>query len=1186
MNLVFRRALLVLLFPLGLAALAPSPLTGRYRQRIWTVVDGLPQNSVYGLAQDKDGYLWVGTLGGLARFNGHEFKTYPSNVNDNLPSDRIIQLWCDPEGRLWIGTENHGTLWMQAGRFFKLSNDRDVAGAWARTYQWERGGTFLIGTSRGLFRMSRDSNTRWRAHLLLTGRLVTWIYQDHEGTMWLGTDRGLWRAAGASFEPVRSTPTGISWVFCVTEHPQGIYWIGTSKGLYRMEGARWSLFQLANEKNPPSIQNLYLDRRGNLWAAAAQDGVYRLHPDASGREMLQEFFPIPRPMTLFEDREGSMWVGTDGNGVYQFTEGIVEAIGGPQSVLEVSTTTVLDDGEGGWWVGTYRRGLAHVTPHKIIFPEEHGLLEAEAVLALYRDPSGTLWIGTQDRGLLLLKNGRMEPGPYLPGGIRPVQAIAGDMTGRIVIGTHSGLFFFDPTHRSLRMAERTQDLTIRNILVAGSTLWLATDSGVVAWSPSGMERWDRSRGLSHNSIRALYRDRQGTLWIGTYGGGLNRLAHGKLTSLSTADGLFDNMISFIAEDDHGRLWLTGNQGIFRVALETLDAVAEGRQSQLVGMLLTEQDGMRVRECNGGGQPAGAFAPDGRLAVPTVDGIAIVNTREETRNPLPPPVHIEAFLAGDRLLPQDPPPVLPPGPAHIEIRFAALSWVAPAEVRYRIKLEGLDVHWSPPQETNRAYYNNLPPGNYIFRVKGCNNDGVWNTHGAAFAFRILPHYYQTAWFLACCLGSLVLAFFGAFQIHTLALRRRERTLEDQVKARTAELEELQALTGKINEVVLLEEVLMHVEAAFHGLVPFDQFWFTAYDQEKNVLSIVLARSFPGDMGTHPEPLPIRTGGRLEAILQSGAPTILELPSTADSSTSDGLDTLLSGKGLGSVLAVPSRIQGHPVGILLFGSHARGVYTQNHIRLIGQVAGQVATIIEKTRLFEELMQMNEMKDRFFGMAAHDLRHPLGALMMYLELLRDNAIGPLSEDQDRYIRAMGDACKSMSKLINDLLDYSALESGALAMNLQSVNLADLISGILGDYRMLAAQKEISVEAILPESVPSLYADAMRIRQVLDNMASNAVKFSHVGGRIRIGLEVEETLLRVRITDHGVGIAGEDRHRLFQPFFKGSRRSPSGEKSTGLGLALCRRIVDAHFGTIGFECREGETEFYFTLPLMSEFN
>ncbi len=315
-----------------------------------------------------------------------------------------------------------------------------------------------------------------------------------------------------------------------------------------------------------------------------------------------------------------------------------------------------------------------------------------------------------------------------------------------------------------------------------------------------------AQGLTGNPIRDIHETADGALWLATYGGGLTRFKDGRFVTLTTAQGLHDNFLARILEDERGNFWMSSNRGIFRVSAPELNEFADGKRRAVQSSVYGVTDGMKSSECNGGGQPAGARTPDGRLWFPTINGVAAVDPQQI--NPLPPPVVIENIVIdgadGHNVAAQGE-LTIPPGQGRLEVHYTALSFVAPQKVRFKYQLEGYDADWRDAGAQRVAYYNGLPPGRYRFRVIASNNDGIWNETGAVLAVRLRPHFYQTGLFYFGCVAAVGLLGWGLYRLRVRQLVQRTHELEATVTARTTKvveqnepLEETNAELTQVND----------------------------------------------------------------------------------------------------------------------------------------------------------------------------------------------------------------------------------------------------------------------------------------------------------------------------------------------------------------------------------------------------
>jgi len=454
----------------------------------------------------------------------------------------------------------------------------------------------------------------------------------------------------------------------------------------------------------------------------------------------------------------------------------------------------LEGRDGSIWIGSYQ-GLNRLKDGRITLATTQEGLSNNHVLSLWEDESGTLWIGTES-GLSRRERGRIQPFSPMEAMSRvAVHAIIGNGRGALWIGTSNGLF-------------RLQAGTTRTFF--------------------------KSDGLSSNVIGALYEDRDGTLWIGTSGGGICRYQQGVFKAITTADGLPDDTISQIIEDDRGYLWLGSNKGILRVNKKELDDFASGGMRSFSLMVYGTIDGMKSGECNGGSQPSAWRCRDGRLLFATVKGMVTIDPADLRLNPLPPPVHIERVVIDRQIRAAAAAVRVPPGRGELEFHYAGLSFLQPSKVRFKYRLEGYDNDWTDAGARRVAYYTNIPPGQYRFRVIASNNDGIWNQEGAAFAFYLAPHFYQTYPFYMLCAVLLLLAGVGVYGLRVRQLKAAKRKLELLVAQRTSELE---TANQKLEQLAILDG-LTGIANHRRGMEFLDRQWKQMARQEMPVSLVLL------------------------------------------------------------------------------------------------------------------------------------------------------------------------------------------------------------------------------------------------------------------------------------------------------------------------------------------------------------
>lgn len=418
-------------------------------------------------------------------------------------------------------------------------------------------------------------------------------------------------------------------------------------------------------------------------------------------------------------------------------------------------------------------------------------------------------------------------------------------------------------------------------------------------------------------------------------------------------------------------------------------------------------------------------------------------------------------------------------------------------------------------------------------------------------------------LALGRGELPVSFHVPGSDEVADLARALAQVSSSLEARFEELRRLVQVTQQVNAGLVLDEVLDHVYDSFRSILPYDRIGFSLLDEGGAVVRARWARSEAPEMQIttgYSAPL---AGSSLEQLLTTLEPRIINDLSAylADHPTSGSTQKIVA-EGMRSSLTVPLVALGRAVGFMFFSSLRRNTYTEGHVEIFRQIAGQLAVCVEKGRLYQQLIELNETKSRFLGMAAHDLRNPISVVRGYVELLRDGSLGP--EHTARVLDIMDSACGKMLALIADLLDLTAIEEGRLVLDPIPIDVGAWLHNSLRGLTLLAQRKNIAVEVDVAPDAGTFVVDPRRLDQVLGNLVSNAVKFSPGGTRVdvRVSRHGDEVVLAVE--DQGPGIRPEDMDKLFVRFAKTAVRPTAGEASTGLGLAITKSIVQAHGGVV----------------------
>jgi ligand-binding sensor domain-containing protein/signal transduction histidine kinase len=795
----------------GESGLAPSD----YRIDVWQTADGLPGNTVTAIQQTPDGYLWVGTLNGLVRFDGVRFRVF--GESSDLPTTRVLSLLAARNGALWIGTDGGGLVRCQDGRFETFGPREGAAAGETVTALAEDGaGRIWVGTSSGLKCWQNGRFIEDRAVRSQRGVPVTGVTAAGDALWVVAERRLLTRTADADLgQPHATDPSSFSSVLTAELGRSGLLWFGGPNGyIGAVSNTTVHVFREQPGQLLETVWTLCETRNGDVWAGTANGGLRRLRHGMFTSLTTVEGLSDNSVRCLFEDQEGSLWVGTVGGGLNRVKPRRLTTYTTRDGLAHNVVMSLAEDADGTLWIGSNCGGLS-VRRDGIFSPMYTSyLLDNECIWSLLPGPDASLWVGTWGGGLYRVQGREVANFSIARGGDDdPVIALSDDGAGGLWVGTMRGLKRF--RDRNVIADLRTNGLPavpITSMIPESAGLWIGTGgAGVFHFDGHTPTGFGRSNGLPGNWVRTLFRDRTGILWIGT-GSGLARMQNRRLTAFGRAQGLPDEVISQILEDDAANLWLGSNQGIFRVARRELDAVAEGRATRVNPIAYGRAEGLESLECTGGFHPSGLRSRDGRLWFSTVKGLVAVDPANISINERPPPVVIEQVLVdGVRLSARaNQPLMLGPGGPRVEIHYAALSLVAPERNRFKYRLDGLETVWVEAGAQRVAAYPGLSPGRYEFRVLACNNDGIWNEQGASLRFVVQPRLWQTWWFRTLTAFGLLGAV--AWGVRTTALQRFRRKLARLQQRHAVEQERMRIardihdeLGANLTRIALLSEV---------------------------------------------------------------------------------------------------------------------------------------------------------------------------------------------------------------------------------------------------------------------------------------------------------------------------------------------------------------------------------------------
>jgi signal transduction histidine kinase/ligand-binding sensor domain-containing protein len=1108
---------------LSLTALSGQEIKFEYL----TADNGLSQNSISCILQDKRGFMWFGTSNGLNRFDGCSFINYYANVKDScsIAGNAIGTVYEDREGNIWIGTDNGMSLY---------NRDHD---------------NFI-----NFRHQDNDSNS-------LSGLIISCFCEDSKLRLWVGSVGGglnLFDRAGKKFKHFRhndTDPNSLSSnaVHVLIEDTKGRIWVGSEGGglsLFNEEGLNFINFK-HDDANPASFSsnNVFsfgMDNSGNLWAGTLENGICQINLNPEGTYTFSSYKPntkdfrrfkilsicsdmsdglwigtenggldffdlknrvfrnyhvekdIPGSLNnnsihaIYKDKTGNLWVGTYTGGVNVVKKNMKNIKtyrnipGNDNSLSNDATVCFFEDTDGSLWIGTDGGGVTHwdrKTNTMNSFTTKNSGLKSDAVMAICKDGDNDIWMGGWGCGLNLYnrKNHSLTTFSHENNGLpnNNIRDLMVDNKGQIWVSFGGiGFALFDKQHLSFKVyTPENSRLPSQWIICIRKdfygNLLIGHQRGFTIFNPKNgsfenfSQNEDDGNALSENQVNTILVAQDSTIWLGTING-LNWFnpAIRKFTAFYIQEGLPNNYIEGLAEDKHGHIWISTAGGVSDFNPVTKKFKNYNLSDGLQGKNFTRNSCFTSSKGEilfGGPNGFNIIQPDSLFDNPNIPpivitGLTIFNKPVKVGEPGSP--LLLDISQSDKI-------VLSYRQSVFSLEFVALDYTAPTQNQYAYYLEGFEHDWNYIGTKHSATYTNLDPGNYVFHVKGSNNDGKWDEKGVSLQISITPPYWKTWWFKLIVLIFIVILIRSYVGMRTYLISKNNVRLEAQVKERTKELdlknELLVQQTNDLNETnVLIEERQQQIE-----------------------------------------------------------------------------------------------------------EQAEELMTQKD---------------ELERINSELQEINVTKDKFFSIIAHDIKNPFLTILGYSELLQNN-FSRWSEDKKiQIVNLLDTTSKNIYELLENLLQWSTSQRGAIEFIPEKYRLTEEINYVIMLFKNSADEKEIKIVFDVTDENIFVHVDVRMLHTILRNLINNAVKFTNRGGLVEVVAGVDCKFAFIKVIDNGVGISAENLDKLFRIDSHHNSEGTNKEKGTGLGLILSKEFVEKHGGKIWVESEEGVgSTFNFTLPLFT---
>jgi ligand-binding sensor domain-containing protein/signal transduction histidine kinase len=750
-------------------AVAPSGFT----RKVWQTQDGLPEQTVQAFAQTPDHYLWIGTTGGLLRFDGARLTVFDVENTPQLGTNSVFSLMVSRDGSLWIGTEGGGLLRYEAGRFHVYGAQDGLSDGFVRALLEDRQGTIWVGTDNGLLRFDGGKFKRVDGMDGQPTIAVHAIAEDHLGRLWVGGSRLLCFDRNELREYRLPGVSSQNRVKSILETKDGTIWVGTVSGLDRLRPGAGVFERISGIQG--TVRVLRQTSDGMFWVGMIGGGIRSIKGYDSVTMTAADTLPSNTVLSVFEDDERNVWIGTQA-GMERLTRTPVRIALLPQTV-DSDFGTIYADHDGTIWVvstDVFRMRNGAIEPYR--FPGLGNI----SVRNVFRDRSGALWVGTDGDGIvrmgeknmlwLTTKNGLTN---------NFIRAILQSRDGSMWIATDEGLSHWTPRgFTNYRMSDGLSYFSTRALLEdRNGDVWVGTDRGLNRIHAGAIVHDAATQGLNQRKVWSIHEDPDGGLWFGTRDDGLYRWKQGKLTHLTTDQGLASNSIYQVIEDAKGGFWISGPNGISQVNRHELDEIADYPDRRVSVTFFGISNEVSAAQIYGGRQPSGCVDAQGNVWFPTNRGpIHILGDFAD--HPTPPPVAINEVSVNGRPVAANRPVVLYPGNSRLEVVYAPVLLRSQDEVRFRYRLEGFDTGWIDSATRRVATYTNLPPGRYTFRVAAFEGNNALNASEASLAIVQRPLFYRTPWFIVICMLFITVLILGIYRFRLWQIRMRFEAVLDE------------------------------------------------------------------------------------------------------------------------------------------------------------------------------------------------------------------------------------------------------------------------------------------------------------------------------------------------------------------------------------------------------------------------
>jgi signal transduction histidine kinase/ligand-binding sensor domain-containing protein len=1237
----------------------------QYSFKNYSLEEGLPQSEVFSLIQDKKGNLWLGTNGGgISRFNGTEFVSY--DRKHGLADNNIRALFQDSKEILWIGTSK-GISSFNGVSFVNYEEKDSVPNAvyvgiqedkkgriWA--YGFDQNERYIVYRENGKFHDFIQEHNK-----ILNRNQVRGFFMHNDGTVFIISIDGLYEYKDDALirSPLNDVPEFAGHIIVPTLVDDfNQMWFSNfvpNSGFqfFKMQDGKPKKIKLPNNIQVPNLGAVTLDSSQRLWISVLGTGVLVINGEKSKLIDGSKGLITPFINDIVEDREGNIWLTTSGNGLIKYGNNKFQSLDFTGDVGGNIVRAIMQDSKGNFWFGISGKGIVQYKRNERISftANDHpSIINARDFL---EQPNGTI--------LIAGFNGLIE---YNGSRFRDISTRYGLQQGTPVLDilrknnelwlctAGQGVVHYSKNGKRTQITSDSHGLksnAISHVFVdSKDRVWFSHFQGLSMFDRDTIVNFDETNGLNYKWIMQTTEDSLGRIWAATFSGGINIWDGENWEYLTTENGLSSDIAYSILTDNKGTIWVGAQDGVDRINYTSAGEISSIRH-------YNKHDGFVGIENNGS---CNYIDKKGNLWFGTINGAMMFSPMKDKINLTPPIIqltdiklffrnvnwHDEKYskcLCGVNPwfpLPQD--LSLTHDMHHLTFKFEALSYKAPEKVKYQWMLEGLDNDWSPVTSKSEAIYPRIPPGEYTFKIKASNSDGVWTPIAYEYQFEIRPPWYNTWWAISLTLILVAVCIYLILRARIKNIEQKKVELEHLVYEKTKEisfqnqeiesqnkvlesqkdeiLQQAQRLQksymnlihlndiGKIITANLaVESIIDTVYESVNELMDAAIFGIGIHQKESNLLHFPRIKEDGTNLDAVDFALEDETRLAVYCFNNQKEVFISDLKKEYHRYITKIIPVEKSGTPK-SVIYLPLRIKDRVTGVITVQSFNQDAYQDYHLSLLQNIAVYASIAVENAQSYRkievqskrlqkanrdirkqkeeieqknnELTDLNQEKNHLIGIIAHDLKNPLTSTISITEYLRDKMQQKCEDEDIENMNFMLKALERMNKMIGKILDIGVIESKSMNMQLERTNLRKLMEVVNVHFRDHLKQKQLTLHLEAQDTYAMV--DPNFMTQVYENLISNAIKFSPSNKNIQVKIWEENGKVRSLISDEGPGIPLEDQKKLFGKFQVLTPKPTGGEKSTGLGLSIVKKYIDAMKGKVWCESEPGKgANFYIDL-------